>query len=231
MPHLVCNNIVMNKAFSLFSIQQVLCYLNFSKQKMHKHFSLKQNTGKTISVKQLSHLWAGLSSLRRFCRQGLSLRGQTHHPALLLQSLIAGLTVPYRTMVILTSLTSFYFIQKFPHPVWQRRSLFGREFVNSFLIVTRLTPKLILLFLDYFKNVAPVKWSQMSCTQVNILVQQGRAENSPSLCVTNTSRDSLLNTVEMSHSVMLPEILWKHLCPSGCTQGFVGGFSACTIKL
>lgn len=84
----------------------------FSKYKIHKHFLLKQNTGKSILVKQDSHLLAGLSSLRSFCRQPLSVPGQSHQPALL-HRLIKDLTVPYRIVPTLpplqvsTSLTSF----------------------------------------------------------------------------------------------------------------------------
>lgn len=60
------------------------------------------------------------------------------------------------------------------------------ELVNPFLIVTGLTPNLIILFLDYLKYVAIL---------LSLTVQpQRRAElpclswNSPWLCITETSR-------------------------------------------
>lgn len=124
----------------------------FSKYKIHKHFLLKQNTGKSILVKQDSHLLAGPSSLRNFCRQPLSVPGQSHQPALL-HRLIKDITVPYRIMPILPPL------QVSASCVVEKVILFVRELVNSFLIVTGLTPKIIILFLDYLKNVAAVKLS------------------------------------------------------------------------
>lgn len=134
-------------------------------------------------MKHDSHLLASLFSRRSFCRQPLSAPAQSHQPALL-PRLLKDLTVPYHITPIPLPYKFLPLLQVSASCVVEKVIVLVRELVNCFLIVSGLIPKIIILFLDYLKNLATVKLSEVGCTQVSFLVRltvqsQRRAENSP----------------------------------------------------